>query len=483
MAATTRPIDEETHRNRRVMWLMLALILAVYGLAIGELAQRMRTRVRQQILNRDVEVLRAMVGAQFAEVANEVRTEVREPVDQWTVLLNASRARGVLATRLFDTNGVCYATMPFDVSEGSLTSADMVRLMSSKPVTEFRPAVHRSEIFLTVDETSRQEPALPLLEVTLPLQSRPGAEIVGIGQFILEGQSVAAEFADLDQSLLTQAAVMFGLGGLILTVGVGWAFSRMQRKQRQLADRTRDLLRANEELARAARMSAVGSVTAHLIHGLKNPLSGLHQFVQGQSGSTERVENPLWQDAVDSTRRMQQMVAEVVRVLREEEQGVAYELSLAELSEILNQRMAGQFQPAGVFLKTDVSGDAQLDNRQANLVSLILGNLLQNALQASARDGVVRLEMTGVHDRLKCRVIDQGPGLPDPVRQDLFVPCKSTREGGTGIGLAISKQLAAHLGAELRLEKSSPEGTSFVLEIPLCQNAEKSPLDEPLVRP
>ncbi|MBI1177583.1 hypothetical protein GC207_09110 [bacterium] len=483
MAATTRPIDDELHRNRRVMWSMLALILAVYGLAIGELAQRMRTRVRQQILNRDVEVLRAMVGAQFAEVANEVRAEVREPVDQWTVLLNASRARGVLATRLFETNGSCYATMPFDVSEGSLTPAEMARLMSSKPVTQFRPAVHRSEIFLTADETSGQEPALPLLEVTLPLQSKPGAEIVGIGQFILEGQSIAAEFADLDQSLITQAAVMFGLGGIILTAGVGWAFSRMQRKHRQLADRTRDLLRANEELARAARTAAVGSVTAHLIHGLKNPLSGLHQFVQGQSGSTERVENPLWQDAVDSTRRMQQMVAEVVRVLREEEQGVAYELSLAELSEILNQRMAGQFQPAGVFLKTDVSGDAQLDNRQANLVSLILGNLLQNALQASSRDSVVRLEMTGVHDQLTCRVIDQGPGLPDPVRQDLFVPCKSTREGGTGIGLAISKQLAAHLGAELRLENSSPEGTSFVLEIPLCQKVEKSPLDEPLVRP
>jgi signal transduction histidine kinase len=259
-------------------------------------------------------------------------------------------------------------------------------------------------------------------------------------------------------------------------------FQRLQLKHRQLAGRTRDLLRANEELARAARTSAIGSVAAHLIHGLKNPLSGLHQFVRGQTSSPAAGDDPAWHDAVASTRRMQEMVAEVVRVLREEEQGDAYELSLAELGSVVRQRLEPHLRELGVSLSLATSGDGALDNRQANLVTLILTNLLQNAVHATPRGGMVTLEMKGRQGRVQFRVSDQGGGLPEAIRRDLFAPCRSTRDGGTGIGLAISRQLAGHLGAELQLESSSPTGTVFVLELPLRQTAANSPLDEPVLR-
>jgi len=477
-----RPSLDELLRRRRLPWLVLALILAVFALAIAQVTQRMRSRIRQQILNRDAEVLRAMVAVQFGEVAADIQAEVREPADLWVVLLEASRARGVVATRLFDTNGICDATMPFDITAVDLAASDLHQVLDARPVTRFREGVPAAELYVAGEIDGEARGVLNLVEVTVPLQARAGTEVVGIGQFVLAGEDVAREFGDLDRSLLVQASVILGLGGTIIGLSVGLAFRRLQGKHRLLADRTRDLLLANEELARSARTSAIGSVAAHLIHGLKNPLSGLQQFVRERTLAQPGIEDSLWQDAVASTRRMQEMVAEVVRVLREEGQGDAYELTLAELGEVVRRRMEPQARAAGVDLKCRCNGEGRLDNRQANLVNLILANLLENAIQASPRESEVELEIVARPDGLCFRVCDRGTGLPDAVRNDLFAPCRSTREGGTGIGLAISKQLAVHLGAELRLEQSSVSGTVFVLKVPVRRPVESLSPDEPALR-
>jgi nitrogen-specific signal transduction histidine kinase len=55
------------------------------------------------------------------------------------------------------------------------------------------------------------------------------------------------------------------------------------------------------------------------------------------------------------------------------------------------------------------------------------------------------------------------------LREQIFLPCKSTREGGSGIGLAISKQIADHLGAKLQLVESSSNGCVFLLQMPLTE--------------
>lgn len=457
---------DELLRHRRLPWLALGLILAVFALAIGHVTLRMRADVQRQILNRDAEVLHAMVMMQFAEVATETGVEVREPVDQWTVLLKASRLRSVLAARLFDAQGQFDTGIPLDVTDGGVSESDRRQVLASRPVTEFRPDARRSEVFEAGLADTSDSVLLPFLIVTVPFQAAPDAEVVGIGQFVLAGESLAREFAALDRGLAGQALVIFLAGAAIIGASLGWSFRRLQRTHRDLAARTRDLLRANEELARAARTAAIGSVAAHLIHGLKNPLSGLDQFVRDQTAAPRNGDDPLWRDAAASTRRMRELVAEVVRVLREEETGDAYEITPAELVDLVCRRVEPLARAAGVSLRLRVDTDKPLDNRRANLLQLILANLLQNAVQASPRDGEVCLTLRHPEGRLLCEVADGGPGLPGTVRENLFAPCQSTREGGTGLGLAISKQLAQHLGAELRLERTSAAGTVFLLELP-----------------
>jgi len=78
----------------------------------------------------------------------------------------------------------------------------------------------------------------------------------------------------------------------------------------------------------------------------------------------------------------------------------------------------------------------------------------------------VTVDVIAQDHEVELRVADSGAGLPESVRGNLFRPLRSTKPGGSGIGLAISHQLARHFGGRLELVNSSDEGTVFSLVMP-----------------
>jgi signal transduction histidine kinase len=130
-----------------------------------------------------------------------------------------------------------------------------------------------------------------------------------------------------------------------------------------------------------------------------------------------------------------------------------------------------------VSLKVESIDGPELDNRSAHLVALILENLVQNAIEASAADGAVLLRAGGDgREFIQFEVMDKGPGFP--AGQSPFEPCRSTKEGGSGIGLALCRQLANHLGARLELEREYDIGCRFVLQLStgaLSKETEEAP--------
>jgi signal transduction histidine kinase len=217
----------------------------------------------------------------------------------------------------------------------------------------------------------------------------------------------------------------------------------------------------------AAKTSAVGAVAAHLIHGLKSPLYGLHNLLLSEALGKNANREPAWQAALETTQHLQQMIQETARLLQQDtEVSPAGETRLQELLELLRCRVESLLNRSQVKLHLRHEADARLSSREAALVALILENLLRNAIQASHAGQTVELRVRGGEKEVVCEVRDQGPGLPENLRAQVFAPCVSTKPGGMGIGLAISKQLANHLGARLELRSTSPAGTVFELAIP-----------------
>jgi signal transduction histidine kinase len=465
-----RHLEEFILRSRRVPAMVTALALAVLAGVVLLTTLQLRHRIREQIAGRDGEVLHAVAMMHYAQdVEDGLAGPITEPGGQLGVVLKTAQLRGVMGVRVFDTNGRFVDGFPFDLTEQDLEAARLPPLQRFEHSTRFQPNVRVEDLFLYPVQPSENSTTIPLLEVTVPLHTQD-APLAGIAQFLVEGGSIAAEYARLDRRLAWQALAAFGAGGSILTLALVWAFRRLRRAQRLLSERTENLLKANQELALAAKTSALGAVTAHLIHGLKNPLAGLQSFVGSRGASSESGESSDWEQALASTRRMQAMINQVVGVLREEQAGTNYEVTLAELEQMVRSRVQPLARAKDVNLTSVVQAEAALPNRVANLAALILVNLVENAVQATPKGKSIALAVRRDTLRIVFEVRDEGAGFPADT--PLFMPCRSAKEGGTGIGLALCKQLAQHLGAELDLATSTASGCVFALRLPAFPPAE-----------
>ena len=450
-------------RSRRLPWVVIGLTLAVLAGAIAVTTEQTRQRIRSQMVGRDGEVLDAVALMQQPEPSETVGP-IDDPANQLLVVLKTSRLSGVMGARLFSAEGLFVESFPEYVLEDRLSVDDLTRLAALHPACHFRPSVSPFEIFLPeARDMLYAAERFPVLIVNVPLHAKGERRLLGVAQFLVQGYGIAQEFKRLDYHLARQALIAFLAGGLLLVAAIGWSFRRLNRAHRMLAERTETLMAANRELALAAKTSAVGTVTAHLLHGLKNPLAGLQNFVASLGATVAEHPEADLQLAIASTRRMQSMINDVVGVLQDENAGAQYEVTVEELAGMVAGRIQMLADRRGVEFIYRATACGVFPNRVANLVALILVNLVQNAVESTPQGKSVHLLFRRDADSIVAEVRDEGPGFPES--RPVFAPCQSTKEGGSGIGLAISKQLANHLGASLELRETSSRGSVFILTL------------------
>jgi len=155
-------------------------------------------------------------------------------------------------------------------------------------------------------------------------------------------------------------------------------------------------------------------------------------------------------------------------------------LDLLELVEDVARIVSAH--PAAEGVELVIEGESVELEGDADLLHRIVSNLVLNAAQALNGLGTVRVsvhrEVGGqgapslVEREVRLLVSDNGPGIPDSVRERLFEPFVSGRQGGTGLGLAIvQRAVAAHRGVIL-MDTSAEMGTTFSIYLPSTWNRE-----------
>jgi len=109
-------------------------------------------------------------------------------------------------------------------------------------------------------------------------------------------------------------------------------------------------------------------------------------------------------------------------------------------------------------------------------LELSVGNLVRNAIEASAPDGTVRLTLDADAQWAEIAIEDSGPGLPDDVRQKVFEPFFTTKSerGGTGLGLSITRDMIGQLGGEVGLVNLDRGGARATIRLQRWQEPEPS---------
>ena len=468
-------LQKQLGRARWLPPLVILLTLGVLGGTIYYGARQLRGALRAGIVEREGEVLDAVAMLQQlgAESSAQLTHQLDDTAGQLALALRLSKLReGVVAVRLYDAQGRFVVAMPAPVKAAQLSAADQAPLWRLQPVSRYEPKADLAALFHGLPGSAMPHAAsTPLLTVLIPLHAEGSANLLAVAELIQDGSGVARAFAALDRHLAGQALLTFLAAGGLLALALSWSFRRLQTITRRLEAQAVSLRQANQELALTAKTSALGAVTAHVVHGLTSPLNGLQNFLAAHVGN-----DAAWQDAVQGTQRMQTLIGEIVRILGEQTEKTRYELPLSELAQILSSRIRPVARNARVGFEVQLKGDCCLANRNANLVLLILENLLRNAIEATPPGKVVRLSFCSGPTSLTCEVRDEGSGLPEAARRDLFSPGHSTKPGGNGIGLALSHHLARHLGAELVLAGNSAAGCVFQLRLPaeLLANGDQS---------
>jgi signal transduction histidine kinase len=449
---------------------MLTLTLVVFGLVVAVVTLGLRDEVRNQILHRESEALylATMLQRDLLEETNDDLDLIGDEYTLFSIVLRTSRMRGVVAMRVFESNGLFFDSVPVEVIDNDLSPIVVKRLLSTGPEAWFHESFRLNDLFIDgIGDRVEGLAEVPLLQVQIPLGHSEETSDVGIAELCVDGQAVKAEFDQLDANLIRQAGFAFSTGALLVLLGLGWAFRCLEQSNRLLEKRSSELARANADLA--AKTNAIGTVTSHLIHGLKNPLAGLESLVESKG------EEPSIGDNKDELRevalaagRIRSVVDEVVAILREEKLEIRYELSIREVLEMVSARVGARADSRGVAFVSRGGASGSLSNREANLAVLILVNLIENAIDASVAGQEVTLEAVVYEQEIEFPIVDNGPGLTEKSRVDLFQPVMSNKEGGSGIGLAISHQLAVSLGGRLELEDSHVHtGARFKLVVPV----------------
>jgi signal transduction histidine kinase len=105
----------------------------------------------------------------------------------------------------------------------------------------------------------------------------------------------------------------------------------------------------------------------------------------------------------------------------------------------------------------------------ADKIRQALVNLFINALEAQPHGGALSIRARKEHDRVELRIADAGPGVPPELKDKIFSPFFTTKEKGTGLGLALCKKALESHGGTVQVgepEDGEPSGTVFVLLFP-----------------
>ncbi|WP_028239442.1 sensor histidine kinase [Stutzerimonas azotifigens] len=224
--------------------------------------------------------------------------------------------------------------------------------------------------------------------------------------------------------------------------------------------------RLQTELARHERLSALGRMTASLAHQIRTPLSAALLYASHLS------------DAPLPAEQQQRFAARLKARLLELEHQVRDMLVFArgdlpltdrlmprQLLQALQAAAETHLQGAAVRWQCDAHAGRLLCNRDT-LVGALL-NLIENGLQAAHPQPRLKIHLYARGDRLRICVSDNGPGVAPAIRARLGEPFFTTRQTGTGLGLAVVQAVArAHRG-EFKLLSRSGFGTCARLVLPL----------------
>lgn len=232
------------------------------------------------------------------------------------------------------------------------------------------------------------------------------------------------------------------------------------------------LQQARQQLVRSERLAAVGQLAAGVAHELRNPLTSVNLLIEtaARRGPTPSLsEKQLWV-IQEEIARMDNTIQGLLDFARPP----ALDRNRHDLRETVQRAASlveGRAKQQQVAMHLDLPEYAVVIDADHAQIHQVFVNLLLNGIEAAGHGGVLQVAVLAEEvEHGNCRVVfrDSGKGILESVLQRVFEPFVTTKEHGTGLGLAVSRRIVEEHGGNILAENRAEGGAEFTVVLPMC---------------
>ena len=246
--------------------------------------------------------------------------------------------------------------------------------------------------------------------------------------------------------------------------------------QQRVDERSAELKLAQDQILRARRLAALGSLGAGVVHELNNPVMGvlgIAELLKRELGQDPRHRELLGQ-LDQQARRISKIAGDLRRFSEQERTTGGHRFALATAVQGALELHEPACRAQNIRVRAELS--PQLPEVQGDRAQLreAIAQLVQNAVQAMPSGGDLTVRLLGLgHDALKLTVSDTGAGVPEPLRERIFDPFFTTKDraGGAGLGLSIAHTIITAHHGELAVDGAAGAGATFTVVLPAAAAA------------
>jgi two-component system, LuxR family, sensor histidine kinase TtrS len=276
----------------------------------------------------------------------------------------------------------------------------------------------------------------------------------------------------------------FRYGAALIALAALWWITHVIRVAHILRKRTRELEEAHElarskdaQMEHAMRLSLMGEMASSLAHEINQPLTAILSYARGCERRLARGEDADGvREAIGRIAIQAERAGDIVRRMREFVRKNPARQVPIEPAAVFRDALA-LFEPSATACELRVEAHlpeklppVRADRLQLEEVTL---NLLQNALEAvdGQQEKKIRFSAELEGGSIFAAVSDNGPGLAPEARERLFEAFYTTKPGGLGLGLSLSRSIVEAHGGRLSVDERAQTGTTFRFYLPISEEA------------
>lgn len=225
---------------------------------------------------------------------------------------------------------------------------------------------------------------------------------------------------------------------------------------------------SQQALLRSEKMAAAGRLTASIAHEVNNPLQSVQNCLHlaGREDVPAEKRKEYFELARTELERLMKTMHRMLDFYRPG----STKMERVDVLELLTHVLSLTSQQMGqrhINVVTDLPKSLPTIQAVNSQIQQIFFNLILNAFDVMSGGGTLSIRARELDGGVEIRFEDSGPGIPEELRNNIFEPFFSTKDGGTGLGLTVSYNIVTAHGGTLDLVKGNGDGACFRLFLPL----------------